>query len=191
MWQIFENLKFCHKFVLWLIKALKMNTIKIIRDQFGLSQQYLAVLLGVKRTLLSMAETNKRELPTAASIKLNEMFLSIGITEFETKEKSNMVLPDNPQKFIEKFQEKLLQKADLLEALAKQMEINYEIAQRRQQYLPNLFQDPTPAQKTLLEILEMENQQLLSSSHPKNQNWCREMSAYLKGMPEQITNSGI
>ena len=157
-----------------------MNTISLVRKSYGISQQYLAILLGVNRSVVAMAETNKRELPSTASIKLNELFLSAGITESETLEKSKMVLPENRQKFIEKFQKKLLQKAELLEALAKQMEVDYKIAQRRQQHLPNLFPEPTPAQKTVLDLLEMENQQIIKSSQPELQKRCLEVSAAIK-----------
>ncbi len=48
-----------------------MNGIKIIRDYFGLTQAELAVFLGVSGSMLAMAETNKRLLPTHALVKLS------------------------------------------------------------------------------------------------------------------------
>jgi transcriptional regulator with XRE-family HTH domain len=48
-----------------------MNGIKIIRDYFGLTQQQLCVFLEVSGSMLAMAETNKRLLPTQALVKLS------------------------------------------------------------------------------------------------------------------------
>lgn len=48
-----------------------MNGIKIIRDYFGLKQQELAVFLEVSNSMLAMAETSKRLLPTHALVKLS------------------------------------------------------------------------------------------------------------------------
>jgi transcriptional regulator with XRE-family HTH domain len=48
-----------------------MSGIKIIRDNFGLTQQQLAVFLNVSSSMLSMAEIKQRLLPTHALIKLS------------------------------------------------------------------------------------------------------------------------
>jgi hypothetical protein len=48
-----------------------MNGIKMIRDYFGLTQQELSVFLDISGSMLRMAETNKRLLPTHALVKLN------------------------------------------------------------------------------------------------------------------------
>jgi transcriptional regulator with XRE-family HTH domain len=48
-----------------------MSGIKTIRDYFGLTQQELAVFLGVSSSMLSMAEIKHRLLPTYALVKLN------------------------------------------------------------------------------------------------------------------------
>jgi transcriptional regulator with XRE-family HTH domain len=48
-----------------------MNGIKKIRDYFGLTQAELAVFLEVSGSMLAMAETNKRLLPTPALVKLS------------------------------------------------------------------------------------------------------------------------
>jgi transcriptional regulator with XRE-family HTH domain len=48
-----------------------MNGIKTIRDYFGLTQEELCVFLEVSGSMLRMAETNKRLLPTHALVKLS------------------------------------------------------------------------------------------------------------------------
>jgi transcriptional regulator with XRE-family HTH domain len=48
-----------------------MNGIKIIRNHFGLTQQNLAIFLEISTSMLAMAETGKRLLPTHALVKLS------------------------------------------------------------------------------------------------------------------------
>jgi hypothetical protein len=48
-----------------------MNGIKVIRDYFGLTQVQLSVFLDISGSMLRMAETNKRLLPTHALVKLS------------------------------------------------------------------------------------------------------------------------
>lgn len=50
-----------------------MPGIKTTRRQFGLSQQLLAAYLDVPRSLLSMAELNRRTLPAAALLKMQAL----------------------------------------------------------------------------------------------------------------------
>lgn len=66
-----------------------MKAATVIREKLGLTQHQLANYLGVSRSLLVMHEKNKRELPTAAFLKL------CGIELFLTAhdKKTNAVLP--------------------------------------------------------------------------------------------------
>jgi transcriptional regulator with XRE-family HTH domain len=50
-----------------------MKLIKEVRRQYGFTQEQLADFLAVSKGLLAMAETGKRELPTAALLKLNRL----------------------------------------------------------------------------------------------------------------------
>jgi transcriptional regulator with XRE-family HTH domain len=47
-----------------------MRSLKTIRESFGLSQEQLAIYLGVSRSSINMAERGNRGLPTAALEKL-------------------------------------------------------------------------------------------------------------------------
>jgi transcriptional regulator with XRE-family HTH domain len=51
-----------------------MELIKEVRLQYGFTQEQLADFLAVSKGLLAMAETGKRELPTAAWLKLNRLY---------------------------------------------------------------------------------------------------------------------
>lgn len=48
---------------------------KNFRKQWGLTQEELAALIGVTRGLLSMYESGRRQLPTAASTRLGKLHL--------------------------------------------------------------------------------------------------------------------
>jgi transcriptional regulator with XRE-family HTH domain len=50
-----------------------MNSTQEIREAFGLTQQELAVFLGVSRSLISMAEGGRAHLPTAALLQLGRL----------------------------------------------------------------------------------------------------------------------
>jgi transcriptional regulator with XRE-family HTH domain len=51
-----------------------MELIKEVRRLYGFTQEQLADFLAVSKGLLAMAETGKRELPTAAWLKLNRLY---------------------------------------------------------------------------------------------------------------------
>jgi transcriptional regulator with XRE-family HTH domain len=50
-----------------------MSGIKNLREYFGLTQELLAAYLGISRSVLSMAEINKRDLSGTALLKLNDL----------------------------------------------------------------------------------------------------------------------
>lgn len=54
-----------------------MRSTKKIRETLGISQQQLAVFLGIPRSLVSMYEGGRRELPTNAMTKLSQLLLSL------------------------------------------------------------------------------------------------------------------
>lgn len=47
-----------------------MKTLKAFRKDFGLSQSALAEMLGVSRSTITMAESGRRKLPSAAFVRL-------------------------------------------------------------------------------------------------------------------------
>lgn len=54
-----------------------MNGIKKIRNELGINQQDLADYLGVVRSAIALAETDRQQLPANALLKLDELFLKI------------------------------------------------------------------------------------------------------------------
>lgn len=60
-----------------------MKTTQLLRDQLGLSQEMMANYLKITLSQLAMHETGKRDLPTAALVKITEILLF-----FEQKQKN-------------------------------------------------------------------------------------------------------
>lgn len=52
-----------------------MSTERTVRDYFGWSQEHLAFYLSVSRSLVKLAESGERNLPTTASLKLMDLYL--------------------------------------------------------------------------------------------------------------------
>ncbi len=156
-----------------------MNTIKIVRKELGLKQEYLAVLLGVKRSQISMAECAQRELPSAASQIVNQMFINLGISEISEDNIANYKLPTKPHKYLEMIGLEANTRANHCLEIAKQMELNYASAINRQLQLPELFPEPTAQQKLVLNLLEIESQAWLVNCNPTLQAKFRKIGALL------------
>ena len=68
-----------------------MKTSQIIREQLGLSQEIMAYYLGITKSLLAMYERGKREIPTAAMVKLAEMELFLNQKQEISKQESELL----------------------------------------------------------------------------------------------------
>lgn len=97
LWQLFQFLKFCHAKSCGRIFALEFfaTTFYIMKakDTFkkllGLSQEEMAMILGITRTQWSMYEIGKRNLPSAAAVEFSKLLHYI--QENHSKE---MEMPD-------------------------------------------------------------------------------------------------
>ena len=65
-----------------------MKATQLFRDQLGLTQELMAQYLGISRSLLAMYEKGKRELPTAALVKLADITLFFEQKKTTAKETS-------------------------------------------------------------------------------------------------------
>ncbi len=137
-----------------------MNGIKNIRENLFISQEHLAAYLNITRSRLAMAETNERELPANALLKLDELFLKISseddihLTSTEINEQQNEL-----QLFLQEEENANNIKAKQLQAKLTNIKNNYNKAlqllqavRSLQQQLPN-----TPSnKKDLLWLAVME-----------------------------------
>jgi transcriptional regulator with XRE-family HTH domain len=72
------------------LSKLRTSGLAATRTRLGLSQQQLAEQLGVSKATISMAETGRRKLPTAALIRLAQ--LEIKMATAKTEERSGAVI---------------------------------------------------------------------------------------------------
>jgi transcriptional regulator with XRE-family HTH domain len=125
-----------------------MNSIKKLRKKMGFNQEHLAIYLDIERGLLSMVEIGKRELPTNALIKLNDLEQSI--LQSSLPETANLTfleeenLTKELQLFLQEHQQFIKQKALLLQKKLKVIESNYnnalqllQIVRMKQQKISN------------------------------------------------------
>ncbi|WP_310379052.1 helix-turn-helix transcriptional regulator [Flavobacterium sp.] len=68
-----------------------MKAKQLLRDQLGLSQEVMAKYLCVTRSQLAMYEAGKRELPTAAIVKLAEITLFLEQNKASRKEDDKLL----------------------------------------------------------------------------------------------------
>ena len=122
-----------------------MNGIKKIRNQLGINQQDLADYLGVVRSAIALAETNRQQLPIDALLKLNEFFLKLpndiapqniplAINEI-TKQETNLNFFLQEQQIINTRKIKQLQKQliDLQTNYKKAVQLLQAVRQLKQQ----------------------------------------------------------
>lgn len=135
----------------------KMNDIKKIRKGLGFSQQHFADYLGIDRGLLSMVEIGKRELPTAALIKLNMLELNrpknnlpqtVPLVAPELEQQNNQL-----QTFLQQEQQWFLQKALHLQKQLKTIETKYNTAVQLLQTVRTLQQQLPNTPKNKLDLL--------------------------------------
>jgi transcriptional regulator with XRE-family HTH domain len=96
-WQLFRFLKFCHAKSCGRIFALEffattfyvMKAKDTFKKLLGLSQEEMAIILGITRTQWSMYEIGKRNLPSAAAVEFSKLLHYI--QENHSKE---MEMPD-------------------------------------------------------------------------------------------------
>jgi DNA-binding transcriptional regulator YiaG len=69
-----------------------------IRDLLGITQEDLAALLKISRTQLSMYEIGKRELPTAAVLKLADMLRYLQEDAFKSADTTSLLKAQATQK---------------------------------------------------------------------------------------------
>ena len=102
-----------------------MKSSQIIREQLGLSQEIMAYYLGITKSLLAMYERGKREIPTAAMVKLAEMELFLNQKQKITKQESELLnkqeakVQELIQRHSKELEYKLIKEQRKLDAIQK------------------------------------------------------------------------
>lgn len=165
-----------------------MNTIEIIKKELGLSQYYLAVLLGVTITQLSMAEKGKKELPISAVKKLTEVCTKLGFPNVLVAKTSNTQIMMKPEKYFEKLRLESKIQSDMYLDISNKLEDIYNIISKRQQYLNDLFSNTNTSGKLILNILELESSFWLENCNPDLQKKFKQIGELLKQIQNIVEN---
>ena len=102
-----------------------MKSSQIIREQLGLSQEIMAYYLGITKSLLAMYERGKREIPTAAMVKLAEMELFLNQKQEISKQESELLnkqeakVQDLLEQYSKELEYKLIKEQRKLDAIQK------------------------------------------------------------------------
>jgi transcriptional regulator with XRE-family HTH domain len=106
-----------------------MQGIRRIREVMELSQEQLAAYLGVTRSQLAMAETHRRDLPTAALIKLAQLEASLK-NNIHHQQQTPQLHTTKDLAQIRQFAKKCCREAELIQAKLERMQISYQHAQQ-------------------------------------------------------------
>lgn len=131
--------------------------LKKIRNEYGLGQHELAMLLGISRGLLSMVECKQRQLPNDALLKLVE------VQQLRQKQTKSKTAVANEQKETLKALRKLLRacmvkerRAKLaLKRLQKHHEAKHTSNCCRDAALPNASWLPNPRKHAKLDVIAL------------------------------------
>ena len=126
-----------------------MNSLKNIREKFGLSQQEVAHWLGISRSLVTHYEIGSRSLPVEALVKLSK--LQLMVSEFETAngtveqtiaQESLKAFPNKEDKLQAPLHPKLALEMDKTDRLHRQLAIyktKHAVLQQQQMLIQHIM----------------------------------------------------
>jgi transcriptional regulator with XRE-family HTH domain len=164
-----------------------MNHRTSIREKIGITQEKLAILLGVSRSQLSLYEIGKRSLPRNATIKLAELLKLVNEkTEQENNDLKNNDLKNNEKKkIVEKLLENNQIKQYILDKNKNTLEkkINKQIAS---QNLGKILKQEAEQNKNNIEIHQIIYNRNLSQTNLKEKFYEFEIKKELLQKEEQF-----
>jgi transcriptional regulator with XRE-family HTH domain len=160
-----------------------MESLKHIREQLGISQQYLAILLDTRRTLLSMAEIGKRDLPAKALATLVQLQQNIPQDLPTANASPHKKFARGPATALDRLHDWAITKGKDYLQLASDMEAAYQQAILKREMLPALFPEPNRKQAVVLSLIEMANEEIIAKCSPALSAWCRKTGEHLSQMP--------
>ena len=145
----------------------KESSIKEVRAYYGMTQTALADHLCVTRGLLSMAELKQRELPFAAGQQLNNLYMAMRNDEKAPPAKASKVIKADQKTSRVKQAAKLAHNQRKLAAAGKRLAKLQDEHSRAVNIMASLAQlrkDASPGDLKLFDVIEMDAQQLYSTT---------------------------
>lgn len=131
-----------------------MKVSQLIRVQLGLSQEIMAYYLGVSKSLLAMYEKGKREIPTAAMVKLAEMELFLNQNQKNFKQDNELL--NKQQSKVQNLIEKKIIELELKQ-IKEQRKLDAVQKKHEQSLKLNLFVTHLQSNKSkLAEFIQMQ-----------------------------------
>ncbi len=160
-----------------------MESLKRIREQLGISQQHLAILLDTRRALLSIAEIGKRDLPAKALATLVQLQQHIPQNLHVANTSPHKKFARGPAKELDMLHDWALTKGKDYLQIANDMEAAYQQAILKKDMLPAIFPKPNRKQAVVLSLIEMANDEIIAKCNPALSAWCRKTGEHLSQMP--------
>ncbi len=168
-----------------------MELITTVRQNLGISQEYLAILLGVKRPLLEKAEKGTRNLPGPALLKLLQLHtaVSTAVLPYAIPAKSLRLPPKLPL-LLEGLQQWSATQCAYYQNLAVQIRIKHHQANNCLAVLPQLAASHPPGEETsaalVIRILKAESERQIKNYPLVLAEQCEKMAVHLSNMATGI-----
>jgi transcriptional regulator with XRE-family HTH domain len=161
-----------------------MEMISAVRQNLGISQEYLAILLGVKRSLLEKAEKGLRQLPGPALLKLLQLYEAIPSTQLPNAiPKKSTELPPKLPELLEGLQQWSVTQSAYYKNLANEIRIRHHQASNCLAVFPAFAANEPPGEETraalVLRILKAESEQQLKKYPLELASKCGQMATLL------------
>jgi transcriptional regulator with XRE-family HTH domain len=161
-----------------------METISSVRQNLGISQEYLAILLGVKRSLLEKAEKGLRHLPGPALLKLLQLYEAIPATQLPhaLPEKSTRLPPKLPE-LLAGLQQWSATQSAYFNNLSGEIRIRHHQAGNCMAVLPPLAAKEPPGEETsaalVIRILKAESERQIKKYPLELAGQCGQIATLL------------
>jgi len=161
-----------------------MEMINSVRQQLGISQEYLAILLGVQRTLLEKAEKGLRNLPAPALMKLLQLHEALAkAPKPPAKPVKSLRLPTQLPRLLDDLQHWGANQSLYYQGLAQLIRVKHHQAQNCLAVLPQLEPETSTAEETspalVLRIVKAESERQLKKYPLELAGHCEKIAALL------------
>ena len=161
-----------------------MELLLTIRQKLGISQDYLAILLNIKRAQLEKAEKGLRHLPAPALMKLLKLHDALASVPVPTaKPTKSLRLPSKLPRLLDDLQHWSATQSTHYQALAERIRVKHHQAKNFLAVLPQLEADCPPGEETsaalVLRIVKAESERQLKNYPLEFAGRCEKLAGLL------------
>jgi transcriptional regulator with XRE-family HTH domain len=162
-----------------------MQLLLTIRQKLGISQEYLAILLNIKRAQLEKAEKGFRHLPAPALMKLLQLHEALATVPVQpAKPAKSLRMPPKLPGMLDKLQQWSAAQSTYYQALAELIRVKQQQAQNCLAVLPQLEADCPTGEETsaalVLRIVKAESERQLKTYPLELAGRCEKIAMLLE-----------